>query len=74
MVPEQGHDWFPSRNVLMYIWRKTQTDPIWDGKINKQPARATIFAPKGRKEKTLECIRCITYRDASQVKRPRRQK
>ena len=31
MVPEQRHDWFPSRKVLMDIWREAPTDPIWDG-------------------------------------------
>ena len=69
MVPEQGHDWFPSWKVLMAIWKKALTDPIWEGKIHKQPARANIFAPKVRKEKKIEYIRCVIYIDASQVKR-----
>ena len=49
MVPEQGHGWFPSRKVLMDIWIEAPADPIWEGKIYKQPARANIFAPKVRK-------------------------
>ena len=50
MVPEQEHDWFPSRKVLMDIWKEAPTYPILEGKIYKQPARANIFAPKVRKK------------------------
>ena len=67
MVPEQGHDWFPSRKVLMDIWREAPTDPIWDGKIYEQPARTNIFTPKIRKEKHIRVyqVRHVHRRDSN---------
>ena len=32
----------------MAIWKEAPADPIWEGKIYKQPASANIFAPKVR--------------------------
>ena len=61
MVPEQGHGWFPSRKVLMDIWKEAPADPIWEGKIYKQPARANIFAPKMRKEKKHSNVSGASY-------------
>ena len=69
MVPEQGHDWFPSRKVLMDIWREAPTDPIWDGKIYEQPARTNIFTPKIRKEKHIRVyqVRHVHRRDSNET-------
>ena len=69
MVPEQGHDWFPSRKVLMDIWREAPTDPIWDGKIYEQPARTNIFIPKIRKEKHIRVyqVRNVHRRDSNEA-------
>ena len=69
MVPEQGHDWFPSRKVLMDIWREAPTDPIWDGKIYEQPARTNIFTPKIRKEKHIRVyqVRHVHRRDSNEA-------
>ena len=69
MVPEQGHDWFPSRKVLMDIWRDAPTDPIWDGKIYEQSARTNIFTPKIRKEKHIRVyqVRHVHRRDSNEA-------
>ena len=69
MVPEQGHDWFPSMKVLMDIWREAPTDPIWDGKIYEQPARTNIFTPKIRKEKHIRVyqVRHVHRRDSNEA-------
>ena len=66
---EQGHDWFPSRKVLMDIWREAPTDPIWDGKIYEQPARTNIFTPKIRKEKHIRVyqVRNVHRRDSNEA-------
>ena len=69
MVPEQGHDWFPSRKVLMDIWREAPTDPIWDGKIYEQPSKTNIFTPKIRKEKHIRVyqVRHVHRRDSNET-------
>ena len=43
MVPEQGHDWFPNRKVLMDIWKEAPADPIWKEKYTNNPPEETYL-------------------------------
>ena len=69
MIPEQGHDWFPGRKLLMDIWREATTYSILDGKIYEQPARTNIFAPNIRKGKHIRVyqVRQVHIRDSNET-------
>ena len=46
MVPEQKHDWFPSRKILMDVWKEAPADPIWEGKYTNTQPEQRYLHPK----------------------------